>query len=220
MMKTIETFPALSGIEGLIHGFVTRIPSVDVGVEREEAMERLRLVHDDLLEEIGTSPSRLRLAEQVHGSGIAICEGRASGGCEPGVDGLVTAQRGAALGIYVADCCAVYLVDAQNKACGLVHSGKCGTEKGIVTKAVELMQNQFGTQPEDLIAQLSPCIRPPWYEIDFAETIRKQCRAAGLRAENVHDFGNCTAENVDCYYSYRREKGRTGRMLAVLGWVA
>ena len=219
-MKMIETFPALSGIEGLIHGFVKRIPAVDVGVERDEAMERLCSYHDELLVEMGTSRSRFWSAEQVHGSEIAICEGEISGVCESEADGLVTAERGAVLGIYVADCCAVYLVDTENKACGLVHSGKCGTEQGIVTKAVELMQSQYGTKPELLIAQLSPCIRPPWYEIDFAQTIRGQCRSAGLLAENIHDTGTCTAENVDRYYSYRREKGRTGRMLAVLGWAA
>lgn len=214
----IETFSALSGIEGLIHGFIPRIPLVEVGVEREEAMKRLRPAHDETLELIGTQRSQLWTAEQVHGSGIAICEGEAPGGCEAGVDGLVTAQRGVVMGIYVADCCAVYLVDAENKACSLVHSGKCGTEHGIVVKAVELMRNQYGTRPEALIAQLSPCIRPPRYEIDFAQTIREQCREVGLLGENIHDPGTCTAENVDRYYSYRREKGRTGRMLAVLGW--
>ncbi|MEM0897936.1 MAG: laccase domain-containing protein [Verrucomicrobiota bacterium] len=34
----------------------------------------------------------------------------------------------------------------------------------------------------------------------------------------MHDCGTCTAENVEIYYSYRREKGKTGRMLAMLGW--
>ncbi len=218
-MKTIETFSTLSVIEGLMHGFFTRIPDVDVAVEREEAMGRLRSAHDEMLVEIGASRSRIWTAEQVHGNGIANCESGCPESPKSGVDGLVTIQRGVALGIYVADCCAVYLVDAQNKACGLVHSGKCGTEQAIVTKAIELMQEKYGTEPGALIAQLSPCIRPPRYEIDFAATIREQCRSAGLLAKNVHDSGVCTAENVERYYSYRREKGRTGRMLAVLGWL-
>nr|MBA2241521.1 laccase domain-containing protein [Chthoniobacterales bacterium] len=68
--------------------------------------------------------------------------------------------------------------------------------------------------PEDLIVQLSPCIRPPHYEIDFAAQIIAQCRERGV--ENVHDCAVCTACDLERYYSYRAEKGRTGRMLALL----
>ena len=217
-MKAIETFAALSGIKGMIHGFITRIPSVDVGVEREEALERLRGDHDEALEVIGVNRSRLWMAEQVHGNEVAICEGEMLGPHVTGADGLLTVETGTALGVYVADCCAVFLVDTENKACGLVHSGKGGTEQGIVPKAIDLMRSEHGTNPEALIAQLSPCIRPPLYEVDFAETIREQCRLSGLFSENIHDPGTCTAKNVERYYSYRKEKGQTGRMLAVVGF--
>jgi copper oxidase (laccase) domain-containing protein len=66
-----------------------------------------------------------------------------------------------------------------------------------------------------MIVQLSPCIRPPHYEIDFADQIRQQCRALGV--QHIHDSGTCTACDLSRYYSYRAEKGKTGRMLAVLG---
>ena len=68
--------------------------------------------------------------------------------------------------------------------------------------------------PADLIAQISPCIRPPHYENDFAAEIARQLEAAGIR--DIHDCGTCTATDPDSYYSYRREKGFTGRMLAFL----
>jgi copper oxidase (laccase) domain-containing protein len=126
----------------------------------------------------------------------------------------VTDQRGICLGIYVADCCAVYLVDPVRSAIGLVHSGKKGTEFGIVSKAVETMVTQFGSRTSDLVAQLSPCIRPPHYEIDFAAEIARQCREAGVGT--IDDCGVCTACDLERYYSYRAEKGRTGRMLAFL----
>jgi copper oxidase (laccase) domain-containing protein len=77
------------------------------------------------------------------------------------------------------------------------------------------MREKFSTKPEDLIVQLSPCIRPPHYEIDFAATIIEQCRAQGVK--KIYDSGICTACDIVRYYSYRAEKGRTGRMLALLG---
>ena len=76
------------------------------------------------------------------------------------------------------------------------------------------MGKQYGSLASDLIVQLSPCIRPPHYEIDFAANIVGTCRERGVR--QVHDSGVCTACHLDRYYSYRAEKGKTGRMLALL----
>jgi hypothetical protein len=96
----------------------------------------------------------------------------------------------------------------------LVHSGKKGTALSIVSEAISGLTKHFGSNPADLIVQLSPCIRPPHYEIDFAADIVRQCREAGVK--NVNDCGVCTACDLQKYYSYRLEKGRTGRMLALL----
>jgi copper oxidase (laccase) domain-containing protein len=133
----------------------------------------------------------------------------------PSCDGIITNQRGVALGIYVADCCAVYIVDPKTPAIGLVHSGRKGTELGVVTNATRQMIHRFGSDPANMIVQLSPCIRPPHYEVDFAAEIIRQCRALGVK--EIHDSSICTACDLGRYYSYRAEKGKTGRMLAVLG---
>ena len=79
------------------------------------------------------------------------------------------------------------------------------------------MTVEFNTKPSDLIALLAPCIRPPHYEIDFASEIKKQALASGILEENYHDSGLCTASDLNRFYSYRLEKGNTGRMLALLG---
>lgn len=121
------------------------------------------------------------------------------------------------LGIYVADCCAVYLVDPTCRAFGVLHSGKKGTEKGITKKAIAMMEDRFGSRPSDIVVQLSPCIRPPAYEVDFAADIRQQALDSGVSPTNLHDTGLCTSADLTKFYSYRMEKGRTGRMMALLG---
>jgi copper oxidase (laccase) domain-containing protein len=130
---------------------------------------------------------------------------------------LITADRDVCLGIYVADCGPVYLADPVKRVIGLLHSGRKGTEQGITTVGIRRMAEEFGSAPEDLVVQLGPCIRPPLYEIDFAAEILRQAREAGVR--QVHDCGVCTGQRVDRYYSYRVEKGRTGRMVAFLALV-
>jgi purine-nucleoside/S-methyl-5'-thioadenosine phosphorylase / adenosine deaminase len=213
--SAVEFFPSLEDIQFVRHGFIGRIPGIDVATDRAEALARLDETHRAVRAELDLGETALLTAEQVHGSEVAVIpESLGQDRTFAGVDGLVTNRPGVSLGIYVADCCAVFLVDPVHKAIGLVHSGKKGTELAIVETAIGQMREQFDSAPRDLIAQLSPCIRPPHYEVDFASEIVRQARGAGV--QQVHDGGICTASDLSRYYSYRAEKGRTGRMLALL----
>jgi polyphenol oxidase len=225
-----EQFPVLATIGICRHAFTQRIPGIDVSHEKAEVLTRLDAAHREIRDAIGVGDWPLLTAQQIHGNKIAVVEEvgsalRADRGPRgatslpergfPGCDGIITSQRGVALGIYVADCCAVYIVDPQTPAIGLVHSGKKGTAAGVVSNAIGQMIDRFGSHPANLIVQLSPCIRPPHYEVDFAAEIVQQCRA--LDVNKIHDSGACTACDLDRYYSYRAEKGKTGRMLALIG---
>ena len=210
----IETFSALERA-GRVHGFVRRIPGIELSHDKAAVLENLDQVHCEARRALGLINRKFVTARQVHGDKIAVIDSvPADDKCFEGCDGLITNQLDVCLGVYVADCCAVYLVDQNATAIGLVHSGKKGTALGVVRRAVESMGQGFGVGPGDLIAQLSPCIRPPHYEIDFAAEIARQCRDAGIK--EIHDSGVCTACDLEHYYSYRAEKGKTGRMLALL----
>jgi len=225
-----EQFPALSAIGICRHVFIQRIPGIDVSHDKAEVLERLDAAHREIRNATGFVDWPLFTAEQVHGNEIAVIDkvgsalradrGRRGAASLPGrefpaCDGIITNQPSVALGIYVADCCAVYIVDPKTPAIGLVHSGRKGTELGVVTNAIRQMIERFGSDPANMIVQLSPCIRPPHYEVDFAAEIIRQCRSIGIK--EIHDSGVCTACDLGRYYSYRAEKGKTGRMLAMIG---
>jgi len=211
----IERFGALAALSGFQHAFIGRAPGIEVTHDKAEALRRLDHVHRDACAHLGLAGLPSITAEQVHGHEIAVVDRPVETDHRfPGCDGLITNQSNVTLGIYVADCGAVYIVDPVRRAIGLVHSGKKGTEQGIAGQAIELMRERFGSVASDLVVQLGPCIRPPHYEIDFAAQILRQCRALGVK--EVHDAGTCTACEPARYYSYRAEKGRTGRMLALL----
>ena len=218
MHLSFEQFPALIAIKICRHVFAQRIPGIDVSHDKAEVLEWLDTAHHEILNATGFGDWPLFTAEQIHGNKIAVIDscGRSPLGCEfPASDGIITNQSDIALGIYVADCCAVYIVDPKTPAIGLAHSGRNVTELGVVTNAIRQMIERFRSNPTELIVQLSPCIRPPHYEVDFAAEIIRQCRALGV--QHIHDSGKCTASDLGRYYSYRTEKGKTGRMLAVLG---
>ena len=230
MQFPFEQFPALSAIGICRHVFTQRIAGIDVSHDKAEALNRLDAAHREIRNAIGVGDWPLFTAKQIHGNKIAVVDevgsarradrGRRSAASLPqqefpASDGIITNQRGIALGVRVADCCAVYIVDPRTPAIGLVHSGRKGTELGVVPSAITQMIERFGSDPSSMIVQLSPCIRPPHYEVDFAAEIIRQCRALGMK--EIHDSGVCTACDLERYYSYRAEKGKTGRMLALIG---
>jgi copper oxidase (laccase) domain-containing protein len=204
----------LTNIEGVCADFVERVSGVPTSTNKEETLSKLLPHHTLAALKLGYTSTHL--AEQVHGPKI-ITVTPDTPLISNGADGLISNSPGTLLGIHVADCGAVYLVDQRSKAIALLHSGKKGTEANITGQAIEGMTQEFDSNPADLIAILAPCIRPPHYEIDFASTIREQALAAGISADNYYDKNLCTASNLERYYSYRIEKGNTGRMLALLG---
>lgn len=210
------TFPSLDALPGFAHAFTLRHPDIEVAVDRDEALRRLTSWHQSIATSLGFPPDKLATVKQVHGKDIRCVEPGEHG--ELGeADGLICNLPGIMLGIYVADCGAIYLVDPVKGAFGLVHSGRKGSELDITGTAIREMQARFGSDPADIIVQVSPCIRPPAYEVDFAATIRTRAQEAGITPAHLHDDLTCTSADATRFYSYRMEKGKTGRMLALLG---
>ncbi len=144
----IEYFSAFAAIENIRHGFIVRIPGIDVSADKAEALRRLDVIHRDYRNELGIGDWPLLTAQQVHGDKIAVIDRPFDADhVFPGCDGLITNQRKHALGIHVADCGAVYIVDPKTPAIGLVHSGKKGTELAIAAKAIAQMGNTLDPHP-------------------------------------------------------------------------
>jgi copper oxidase (laccase) domain-containing protein len=218
--RFIETFPALDAVEGLVHAFILKHPEIDVVTDRETALKRLEEHHHTQLAALGIDHNHLATGDQVHGKIVFCCDplGGAVNALHNETDGLATATVGQFIGVFVADCGAVYIADPIKRACALVHSGKKGSELGIAAEAISLMKRHYGSNPADLVVQIAPCIRPPMYEIDFAVQIIRSCEKEGVPTDQIHDCGTCTTSDPDLYYSYRLEKGKTGRLFAVIGW--
>src|SRR5437773_6988946 len=155
---SFEQFPALSAIGICRHAFTQRIPGIDVSHDKAEVLKRLDAAHREIRNSIGVGDWPLFTAQQLHANKIAVMDSCSHSPADrefPGCDGLITNQRGIVLGVYVADCCAVYIVDPETPAIGLVHSGRKGTELGVVSNAIRQMMDGFGSDPAKVIVQLS-----------------------------------------------------------------
>jgi len=192
-------FPELEA-RGLLHAFTLRSapPLISADVPQ-------------ILQEAGL-PMDYMMGEQTHGSGVAVANLEGKGKVIRSVDGLITREKNLSLVIRVADCGPVWIHCGKTGGIGLVHSGRKGTEAGVVPATIRRMKEEFGSDPQEILALLGPCIRPPYYDVDFASEIIRQLRAE--KVGKVVDSGLCTAANLKKFYSYRAEKGQTGRHFA------
>ncbi|MDD5729719.1 MAG: peptidoglycan editing factor PgeF [Candidatus Omnitrophica bacterium] len=195
------------------------------------------------LSELGIDYRALVCAKQVHSDKIRYVTPFDSGKgalvydtAIEDTDALITDHPGLPLSIFSADCLVVFLFDPVKRALGLVHAGWRGTKQNIAAKTVGAMQERFSVDPRHLHAMLSPAIRSCCYEVgkeirdffpeyvieregrlylDLAKANKNTLLASGIKEENIFDSMVCTACNNDEFYSYRKEKDSSGRMMSV-----
>ena len=207
-------FPVLRG-EPIRAVITLRVPGIEVCTDKARTMRSLDSPIRARAEALAPGLA-LVTAEQTHGRDVAEVESD-PGHVIPVVDGLLTGSRGLVLGIAVADCCPVWLWTEDGAALAVVHAGRKGAEAGIAAVAARKLMARTGCEPEAIRAFFGPCIRPPHYEVDIPALLHAQLEAIGVK--NRRDCRLDTASDLGRFYSYRMEKGRTGRMLA-LGWLS
>jgi len=213
-------------IPGLNCGYNTSAPRDEVDQNRQQ-----------LLETLGWEPEQVAFADQVHGHRVRVVD---TGGTWPETDGLITTRRGLLLAIQVADCAAVLISDREGRAVAALHAGWRGAVSGIVPEAINEMLHVSGATPEQLVAWISPCISQERFEVgeevaeqfpeifvrregvarphvDLKGYVRKQLLDAGLETGRIRTDPGCTFNNSGRYYSWRRDRQKAGRMLAMIG---
>ncbi|REI14799.1 peptidoglycan editing factor PgeF [Staphylococcus felis] len=158
-----------------------------------------------------------------------------------GVDGMYTYEKNILLTMCYADCVPVYFYSAKYHLIALAHAGWRGTVKQIVHRVItqfpydlkelqvvigpatsnsyeinEEILNQFKQLPIDekrYIEQRGP----DCYGIDLKYANHLLCEHYGVPAQNITMTEYTTTEHLDLFFSYRIEKGNTGRMLAFIG---
>jgi hypothetical protein len=229
---------------GLVHGFTDRnggvsegkFATLNLGAKWGDApvavTENLRRVG----EAAGFDPARLQLARQVHGRDVVYATQLRD---DTTADALIcTRDDHVVVGVLTADCVPVLLCDRNGTVACAVHSGWRGTVAGIVTAAVEALREHAA--PDQLVAAIGPCIEVGAFEVgpevaaqfdddlvdhsyahphvDLVTAVRRQLHAAGVRPEHVDRVGGCTHAGADRWFSYRRDGGGIGQMLAFIGW--
>lgn len=191
--------------------------------------------------------TRIYLLRQVHGAAVvrrsaeaARESGHGIDWRRPAADAQWSTDRGHALGVFVADCCPVVLVDPETGVHGIAHAGWRGTAAGVVARLWAEM-HQGGARPESVHAWIGPCAGPNTYEVgsdvaslftpqhpraiatppgmngavclDLRSVLVEHVRACGISADRISVSPGDTITDLR-YHSHRRDRLRAGRMLA------
>ncbi len=184
---------------------------------------------------IGARPDQLALPRQIHSN---IVQHARSGGTYEACDALITSTPGVVLGVSVADCVPILLLDPRKGVVGAVHAGWRGTSAGIVQAAIGSMHSSFGTDPADILASVGPSASSCCYEVGedvaslfagdvvarregnvFLDLKAANLRAmisSGIRPDHIEVSPFCTICDGSRFHSYRREGKRAGRMMGVI----
>lgn len=221
-----------------VHGFSKRqggvspepFQSLNLGGSEDDP-ENILKNRSIALKNLGFNISQLCNLKQVHGNTVNIAQIGAQEG-----DALVSDQKNLVLAVSIADCFPLLLYDEVNKVIGAVHAGWRGTVANIAKETVDKML-LLGAQAQYIQVAIGQGISQSNFEVgkEVIEAFEKNnfpnycwkdnridltlCNRFVLNSVNIPDkniwtMNRCTFE--EDFFSYRRDKGNTGRMWAVI----
>lgn len=172
-------FPVLDRLPFITHGMSTRMGGVSEGIyatmnfkeDGEDTQENIRKNYRRSAEYLGCDVKRIVRPRLVHGKQVHLVtkEDYGDGAIRPSsllnTDAVITDEPGVTLCATFADCVPLFFVDVKRHAIGLAHSGWRGTVQKIGVETVRAMQRHFGSNPQDILAAIGPCICGECYEV-------------------------------------------------------
>ncbi|WP_448903087.1 peptidoglycan editing factor PgeF [Eubacterium sp.] len=253
------SFNALEQTGMVVNAFSTRqggvsvgcLESMNLGFNRGDLDENVLKNHKIFAKAVGFPYENIVTTNQTHTTNVRVVtkedcgKGITKDRDYSDVDGLITNVPGIALATYYADCVPLYILDPVNKAIGLSHSGWKGTVNRIGENTLKLMNENYGTNPKDVICCIGPSICQDCYEIseDVAnefinefgknnkilynkgngkyqlnlwESVKQVFLDAGVEYDNIYTTDICTCCNKDELFSHRGHHGKRGNLAAFL----
>ena len=232
------------------HEGISRQPynSLNLGFNTFDSRHSVQGNRSILARALGVRSERLVTVNQVHGVDLLVIDTpnpEYDHFLKLECDGLVTNQPGVMIGVCVADCVPILLLDPVKKVAAALHAGWKGTAGDIAGKGVNSMIEMFGSKPTDILGAVGPAIGKCCYEVDapVMEAFRKgdvggdcfsrekepgkwrldlgsanyhRLLAAGLISTNIAISRQCVSCSHDLFFSYRRDYGDTGRQIGFI----
>ncbi|HBG48667.1 MAG TPA: peptidoglycan editing factor PgeF [Cyanobacteria bacterium UBA9971] len=211
--------------------------------ENPELLHYVQENRKKICEILGVKYENLIIPQQKHTDNIKIISSIYDD--VSNCDGLITDVPELVLMLLFADCVPVIIYAPDRHVISVIHAGWRGTAKSIVKKALHILDQEFHADIKKIKATIGPAIGQCCYPVsievskELEITIEKDCDnifttnikdnnlvnvdLKKLNARQLEDSGvinidksdNCTCCMSSVFYSYRAEKGKTGRHAAI-----
>jgi len=180
----------------------------------------------------------LTTCNQVHGASVEKSEPDAAWRECDSCDALYSTDKNTALGIKVADCLPVTMIDPVHSVIANIHSGWRGAAQAITAKTLDTLIKETPFDPASAKAWLGPSIRVCCFEVgeevaeqfdqsfvdrshakphvDIPAFTRAILRDRGFADDAILDTELCTRCEGSIFHSYRRDRKGGGRNLALV----
>ena len=240
--KIFQQFPELIAVESTRKGGISKSPysSLNLGIFTSDKPENIQENCDRFFDNLGIRKSRVVRSSQVHKDKILKVTRSKT---YEGYDAMITENENTFLSVTTADCTPILIYDAKNQAVAAIHAGWKGTVLDITAKTVQRMREEFNTNPRDCYVYVGTCIdessflvgeevaamftydvkkldkssRKPKFYVDLKKANVSQLLKCGVPESQIEVSPFSTVLNNDLYFSHRKEKGTTGRMMALIG---
>ncbi len=181
--------------------------------------------------------SSLNTCTQVHGVTVVPAQPEKRWRECDACDALWTSEPHVALGIKVADCLPVTIIDPDHDVLANVHSGWRGAVQRITAVTLDTIERETSFDAVQALAYLGPSIRVCCFEVgeevaaqfderfidrthpkphvDITALTAALLRERGFDPSRIFDSGLCTRCDGSIFHSFRREGRGGGRNLAI-----
>ncbi len=241
--EIFKSYPQLLALQSTRKGGVSKggCASLNLGNNTGDAPENIRENTRRLCAALGIDPRNIASSVQIHGTKILKAE---EPGQYEGYDGFMTNKKDLFLAILTADCYPVLFYDPHHQAVGAAHAGWKGSAHRIVIKTLEAMHTSFNSNPAECLVSIGTGISAAAYEVDreiagafpsgcvqrsprtldeerylldLAMVNYLQLLEAGVNPSHIERSPFCSFGDHELFFSYRRDQGKTGRMISLIG---
>jgi hypothetical protein len=162
-------------------------------------------------------------------------------------DAFFTYDKNLLLTLCFADCVPLYFIAPKYEAIAIAHAGWKGTVGGIAKSVITVFKDE-NIPVSEIFAVIGPSIcekcyivddkvisyvenlvedveKKPYnrikenlYHLDLKKLNKQILIKAGMIESNIQVTDLCTSCDSDYFFSHRRDKGKTGRMMSFIGW--
>lgn len=162
-------------------------------------------------------------------------------------DGFFTFDSDTLLTLCYADCVPLYFIAPSKRAIAIAHAGWKGTVGGIAQKMIKTFEQEnisvdeiftvigpsicekcyivddrvisnVENRVEDVEKKTYNRINDNQYYLDLKELNKQILLKAGMNEKHIHVTSLCTSCDHQHFFSHRKDKGNTGRMMSFIGW--